>query len=175
MTDPRAIGSAGWFPARARSAFAALVLVTLAAGCAAPGIDEPPRTPGRQSEFHLPPEFMPPLGACRIWYIELPAYVQPTAMSCARAHSLAARHGGRVVSAISKKSIAEGRALAVDYGPGSFSGVPVEKLPPPGYCRAWHDRIPEAKQPPAMPCSKAEQLVRERGGRLVYMPGPEMK
>lgn len=147
----------------------------LAGGCAAPGVLERPRTPGKQAEFYLAPEHMPPLGSCRIWYVELPAYVQPTAMSCSRAHSLAAKHGGRVVTAISKKSFQDGRALAVDYGAGDFAGVPVEKLPPPGYCRAWLERTPEAKQPPAMPCARAEQIVRERGGRLVYMPGPEQK
>jgi len=152
-----------------------ILLAALAGGCAVPGIDERPRTPGKQTEFHLSPEHMPPLGACRIWYVELPAYVQPTSMSCARAHSLAAKYGGRVVSAISKKSIQEGRALAIDYGPGNFAGVPPGMLPPPGYCRAWHDRTPEEKQPTAMPCAKAEQLVRERGGRLLYMPGPEIK
>jgi len=37
------------------------------------------------------------------------------------------------------------------------------------------DRVPAAKQPPAMPCAKAKQLVRERGGRLLYMPGPDLK
>ena len=158
-----------------RTRAVALVFAAIAGGCAVPGVEERPRTPGRQTEFNLAPEHMPPLGSCRIWYIELPPYVQPTSMSCARAHSLAAKHGGRVVSAISRKSFEDGRALAVDYGPGNFSGVPVEKLPPPGYCRAWLDHIAEAKQPPAMPCGKAEQLVRERGGRLVYMPGPEQK
>jgi hypothetical protein len=170
MTNCRALADRIWPAAAAAWAVAALV-----AGCATPGVGERPRTPGKQTEFNMPPEHMPPLGACRIWYIELPPYVQPTSMSCARAHSLAAKHGGRVVSAISKKSFEDGRALAVDYGPGDFAGVPIEKLPPPGYCRAWQERIPEAKQPPAMPCAKAEQLVRERGGRLVYMPGPEMK
>jgi hypothetical protein len=154
---------------------ASLVFAVLAGGCAVPGLDERPRTPGRQAEFHLPPEHMPPLGSCRIWYVELPAYAQPTAMPCARAHSLATKHGGRVVSAISRKSFQDGRALAIDYGPGNFAGVPPEKLPPPGYCRAWHERIPEEKQPPAMPCAKAEQQVRERGGRLLYMPGPDLK
>jgi len=154
---------------------ACIALALVAAGCAAPGIDERPRTPGKQMEFQLSPEHMPPLGSCRIWYVELPAYVQPTPMSCARAHSLAAKHGGRVVSAISRKSIEEGRALAIDYGPGNYANVPPGMLPPPGYCRAWQDRLPEAKQAPAMPCAKAEQLVRERGGRLLYMPGPDLK
>jgi hypothetical protein len=154
---------------------ACVVLAALAGGCAVPGPDERPRTPGKQTEFYLAPEHMPPLGSCRIWYVELPAYAQPTPMPCARAHSLAEKHGGRVVNAISKKSFQDGRALAIDYGLGNYAGVPPEKLPPPGYCRAWHDRIPEDKQPPAMPCARAEQLVRERGGRLLYMPGPELK
>jgi hypothetical protein len=163
-------------PAGIRLAWlAGLALAVLAGGCAAPRLDDRPRTPGRQAEFHLPPEHMPPLGSCSIWYAELPAYVQPTPMTCARAHSLAAKHGGRVVSAISRKSLQDGRALAIDYGPGNFTGVPPEMLPPPDYCRAWHDRVPDAKQPPAMPCAKAEQLVREHGGRLLYMPGPDLK
>ena len=96
-------------------------------------------------------------------------------MACARAHTLAGEHGGRVVKAISKKSFEDGRALSVDYGPGRFEGIAPEQLPPPGYCRAWLDRVHPDRQPPAMTCAKAEQLVRERGGRLLYMPGPEQK
>ena len=170
MTSHQVLADRSWVAAAAGLALAALV-----SGCAAPGISERPRTPGKQVEFNLPAEHMPPLGACRIWYIELPAYVQPTSMSCARAHSLAAKHGGRVVSAISKKSFEDGRALAVDYGPGNFSGVPIEKLPPPGYCRPWLDRVFPDKQPPVMTCAKAEQVLRQRAGRLIYMPGPETK
>jgi hypothetical protein len=51
--------------------------------------------------------------------------------------------------------------------------VPPEQLPPPGYCRPWFDRIPADRQPAPMTCERAEQLVREKGGRVVYMPGPE--
>lgn len=149
-------------------------LAVLLGGCAAPGTPDRPR-PATQSEFHLPPEHMPQLGLCRIWYTELPPLWQPPAMSCARSHALAEQHGGRVVKAISKKSFEDGRALSMDYGPGRFDGVPPEQLPPPGYCRAWQDRVPPDRQPPSMTCAKAEQLLRQRGGRLIYMPGPEQK
>lgn len=149
-------------------------IATALAGCAAPGAPERVQ-PGAQTEFHVPPEHMPPLGSCRIWYTELPPQWQPPAMACARAHNLAREHGGRVVKAISKASFQNGRALSVDYGAGRFGGIAPEELPPPGYCRAWHDRVLPDRQPPAMPCAKAEQLVRERGGRLLYMPGPEHK
>lgn len=152
--------------------WAALAIVL--GGCAAPGAIDT-RRPTTQGEFHLSPEHVPPLGSCRIWYTELPPQWQPPVMPCARAHSLAEQHGGRVVKAISKKSFEDGRTLGMDYGPGRFADVPPEQLPPPGYCRAWHDRMPPERQPPSMTCAKAEQLVRQRGGRLLYMPGPEQK
>lgn len=148
------------------------VLALVLGGCVAPGVVDRPR-PSTQTEFHLLPEHVPPLGLCRIWYTELPPQWQPPVLPCPRAHSLAAQHGGRVVKAISKKSFEDGRTLGMDYGPGRFADVPPEQLPPPGYCRAWHDRLPAERQPPSMTCAKAEQLVRQRGGRLLYMPGPE--
>jgi hypothetical protein len=150
------------------------VLAFALGGCAVPGAVERPR-PTAQTEFHLPREHVPPLGQCRIWYVELPPEWQPPAMACARAHDLAAKHGGRVVKAISKASYQNGRTMSMDYGPGNFEGIAPEQLPPPGYCRAWHDRVQADRQPPAMTCEKAKQLVRERGGRLLYMPGPEQK
>lgn len=154
-----------------------LPLVALAAvlgGCAMPVAVDRVR-PGQQTEFHMPPESVPQLGQCRIWYAELPPEWQPPAMSCARAHSLAQKHGGRVVKAISPKSFQDGRALSVDYGPSSFPEVPPEQLPPPGYCRPWYERIPADRQPAPMTCERAEELVKKNGGRIVYMPGPELK
>ena len=144
------------------------------AGCAAPGAIERPR-PTTQSEFHLPPDHVPPLGLCRIWYAELPPQWQPPAMLCTRAHSLAQQHGGRVVKAISPKSFQDGRTLSMDYGPGEFSGIAPEQLPPPGYCRPWVERLPADRQPAPMTCARAEELVRKNGGRVLYMPGPEQK
>ena len=57
--------------------------------------------PTMQSEFRVPPAGVPQLGQCRIWYADLPPEWQPPDMSCARAHSLARKHGGRVIKAIS--------------------------------------------------------------------------
>ena len=150
------------------------VLALALGGCAMPGMVDRPR-PTTQSEYLLPPGHVPQVGLCRIWYAELPAQWQPPVMSCSRAHALAEQHGGRVVKAISKKSYEDGRTLSMDYGPGEFAGVQPEQLPPPGYCRAWHDRLPPERQPAAMTCARAEQLVRQRGGRVLYMPGPEAK
>lgn len=96
-------------------------------------------------------------------------------MACARAHALAEKHGGRVVKAISRKSFEDGSTLSIDYGASNFEGVTPEQLPPPGYCRPWLDRVFPAQQPPVMTCTKAEQLLRQRPGRLLYMPGPESR
>ena len=147
---------------------AALVL----AGCAAPGVRERPE-PTQPQEFRVPPESVPRLGRCRIWYSDLPAPWQPPEMPCARAHALAAKHGGRVIKAISPRSFRDGRTLAVDYGPSEFGGLAPEQLPPPGYCRPWYERTPPEKQPAPMTCERAEKLVRQNGGRVIYMPGPE--
>ncbi|MGD9951710.1 MAG: hypothetical protein AB7S87_03900 [Burkholderiales bacterium] len=154
---------------------ACLPLATLAllAGCAAPVAYERARAPGAPLEFHVPPQSVPPLGQCRIWYAELPPEWQPPEMPCPRAHALAEKHGGRVVKAISQKSFRDGRTLSVDYGPSNFPDVPPEQLPPPGYCRPWLDRIPAERQPAPMTCERAERIAREKGGRVVYMPGPE--
>jgi len=149
------------------------VLAALAAVLAGCAVDRP--RPSQQTEFHMPPDAVPQLGLCRIWYAELPPEWQPPAMPCARAHSLAEKHGGRVVKAISPGSFRDGRTLSVDYGASHFPAVPPEQLPPPGYCRPWYDRIPADRQPAPMTCERAEQLVKKNGGRVVYMPGPEQK
>ena len=149
----------------------ALAAVAAIGGCAAPGTRE--RVPSPQAEFRVPPESVPQLGRCRIWYADLPAPWQPPDMSCARAHTLAAKHGGRVLKAISPSSFRDGRTLAVDYGPSEFAGLAPEQLPPPGYCRPWYERTPAEKQPAPMTCERAERLVREHGGRVLYMPGAE--
>ena len=150
-----------------------LVLAALAAVLAGCAVDRP--RPSPQTEFRVPPESVPQLGLCRIWYADLPPQWQPPAMPCARAHSLAEKHGGRVLKAISPASLKDGRTLSVDYGPSSFPDVAPEQLPPPGYCRPWYDRTPPEKQPAPMTCARAEQLVKKNGGRVVYMPGPELK
>lgn len=155
--------------ARARLCLSLAVLSALA-GCA---LDQP--RPTRQVEFTVPPASVPQLGLCRIWYADLPPEWQPPEMSCARAHSLAEKHGGRVIKAIAPSSFQDGRTLSVDYGPSRFGGLAPEQLPPPGYCRPWYDRVPAEKQPAPMTCERAEQLVRKNGGRVLYMPGLEHK
>ncbi|MDH3318378.1 MAG: hypothetical protein OEO84_01645 [Betaproteobacteria bacterium] len=150
-----------------------LVLAALTAilgGCA---IDRP--RPTQQTEFQVPPESVPQLGLCRIWYADLPPEWQPPAMPCARAHTLAEKHGGRVIKAISPKSFQDGRTLSMDYGPSEFAGIAPEQLPPPGYCRPWYERLPAEQQPAPMTCARAEQLVKKNGGRVLYMPGLELK
>lgn len=150
------------------------VLVLLLSGCAVPGPSEAPRT-SKPSEYWIPPAQVPPLGYCRIWYAELSPERQPPHMTCGRAHEIAQRHGGRVVAAISRKSFQDGRTLGVDYGPSSLAEVPAAQLPAPGLCRAWYGHIPPERQPPAMQCKQAEQLVRSNGGRLLYMPDSDLK
>ena len=159
---------------RAR-AFKWLAVVTAAsvlAACALPGERARPG-PGEQVEYKVPPEAVPPLGQCRIWYEVLPPHWQPPAMPCARAHALAAKHGGKVLKSISPRASREGRALAIDYGESDFGDLAPEQLPPPGYCRPWLSRTPAEKQPAPMTCERAELLVRQYGGKVIYMPGPE--
>jgi hypothetical protein len=144
------------------------------AACALPGTLQRPG-PSQQAEFHVPPASVPQLGQCRIWYVELPPEWQPPEMSCARAHGFAAKHGGRVLKAISARSFEDGRTLSVDYGPSDLPAVPPEQLPPPGYCRPWYERTPAERQPAPMTCERAERLVQQYGGRVIYMPGPERK
>jgi hypothetical protein len=148
----------------------AAALAAALAGCAL----EPPR-PTQQTEFSVPPASVPQLGQCRIWYADLPPEWQPPEMPCARAHSLAEKHGGRVIKAIAPGSFQDGRTLSMDYGPSQFGGLAPEQLPPPGYCRPWYDRVAADKQPAPMTCERAEQLVRKNGGRVLYMPGLEHK
>lgn len=165
-----------------------LALAAVLSGCATRNTGEAPTRPARPSESRIAPGpvarpsesriapgLVPPLGACRIWYAELPGERQPPFMSCGRAHEIAQRHGGRVVKAISKKSFHDGSVLSQDYGPGRFAGVPPDRLPPPGLCRAWYERAAPDRQPPPMNCDQAEKLVRENGGRLLYMPGSDLK
>jgi hypothetical protein len=145
-------------------------LAVVLGGCA---VDRP--RPTQQTEFHVPPGSVPRLGLCRIWYADLPPEWQPPVMPCARAHSLAERHGGRVIKAISPKSFQDGRTLSMDYGPSEFAGIAPEQLPPPGYCRPWYERLAADRQPAPMTCERAHQLVRKNGGRVLYMPGAEQK
>jgi hypothetical protein len=150
-----------------------LLTVALAALLASCAVDRP--RPTQQTEFSVPPASVPQLGLCRIWYSDLPAEWQPPEMPCARAHSLAEKHGGRVIKAIAPSSFKDGRTLSMDYGPSQFAGLEPEQLPPPGYCRPWYERLPADKQPAPMTCERAEQLVRKNGGRVLYMPGLEQK
>jgi hypothetical protein len=147
-----------------------VVAVAALTGCALV-VQERQATP--QAEFYVPAREVPKLGVCRIWYSDLPSEWQPPAMSCARAHTLAQKHGGRVIKAVSPSSFKDGKTLAVDYGPSEFAGLAPEQLPPPGYCRPWYERTAVDKQPAPMTCARAEKLVRQNGGRVIYMPGPE--
>lgn len=150
------------------------VLTAMLSACATVDTREAPVRPLRPSEYRIAPNLVPALGYCRILYAELPLDRQPPPMSCGRAHGIAGRYGGRVVQAISRKSFQDGGVLGLDYGAGRFADVPTDQLPPPGLCRAWRERTPPERQPKAMPCPEAERLVREHGGRLLYMPGSDL-
>ena len=93
---------------------ASCIVIVVLAGCVAPGeYVERGTQPGAQTEYHVPPGQVPPLGQCRIWYVELAPQWQPPAMACARAHTLAAKHGGRVVKAISRQKLTRPGAPAI--------------------------------------------------------------
>lgn len=128
--------------------------------------------PGRGHSFSVPPDRVPGGGWCRIWYDDLPPDRQPPPMSCPRAHDIARRHGGRVIWADSRHAHHDGRVASASYGRVDFSGVPPDRLPPPGTCRVWFDGVPPDRQPPPGPCGHVEREARRTGGRLLYMPGP---
>lgn len=129
---------------------------------------------GDYRTFHVPPDRVPPPGLCRIWHRDLPPDRQPPAMSCARAHAIAADHGGRVIQAIGPQSYQTGEVAASRYGRADVGGVPPDRLPAPGYCRAWFDGNPPDRQPPVMPCPHAERIARAYGGRVLYMPSTDL-
>jgi hypothetical protein len=115
------------------------------------------------------------MGLCRIWYDPLPADRQPAPMTCARAHRVARNHGGRVIWAPSPRALQTGEVLTTEYGPVDFSGVPPDRLPPPGFCRVWLDGVPPDRQPQAAPCPQAERDAETMGGRLLYIPSSDVR
>ncbi|QRN97917.1 hypothetical protein JRI60_02210 [Archangium violaceum] len=124
--------------------------------------------------FSVPPDRVPPKGLCRIWYRGLPPDRQPASMTCARAHQTARAHGGLVIIATSPRSFQTGEVAATDYGPVDFSGVPPDRLPPPGLCRVWLDGVPPDRQPPPMSCPEASAYQRHSGGRVLFMPASDV-
>lgn len=140
---------------------------------APPEWGEPEVPPSRGGHaFQVPPDRVPGHGLCRIWYDDLPPDRQPPPMPCHRAHHVARRHGGRVIWAESGRAHQDGRVASASYGYVDFSGVPPDRLPPPGSCRVWLEGVPPDRQPPPGPCPHAEREARRTGGRLLYMPGP---
>jgi len=137
---------------------------------------EPPEAPPPPGAgFHVPPDRVPAVGLCRVWYDPLPPDRQPPAMTCARAHRVARNHGGRVIWAASPRSLQTGDVLSADYGRVDLGGIPPDRLPPPGYCRVWLDGIPPDRQPPPAQCPQAERDAERMGGRLVYMPSSDVR
>lgn len=126
----------------------------------------------RGDDFHVPPDRVPGHGLCRIWFDDLPPDRQPPPMSCDRAHHVARRHGGRVIWTEPRHRGGDGRVASASYGRVDFSGVPPDRLPPPGACRVWIDGLPPDRQPPPTSCERAERDAGRVHGRLLYMPGP---
>ncbi len=126
----------------------------------------------RGAEYFVPPDRVPGPGLCRIWFDDLPPDRQPPSMSCERAHHVARRSGGRVIWAESDRARQDGRVASARYGRVDFSGVPPDRLPPPGTCRVWLDGVPPDRQPPPGSCEHAEREARRTGGRVLYMPAP---
>ena len=150
-----------------------------------PAVEEeraPPPAPAREptgtrptGSFRVPPDRVPPRGQCRIWYDDLPADRQPSAMTCARAHRVARNHGGRVIWARSDRGSEDGEVASVDYGHVDLRGIPPDQLPPPGYCRVWLDGVAPERQPPPARCPEAEREADRTGGRLIYMPSSDVR
>lgn len=137
----------------------------------APAYDRDAR-PGDGDDFHVPPDRVPGHGLCRIWFDDLPPDRQPPAMSCERAHHVARRHGGRVIWTEPRHGPGDGRVASASYGRVDFSGVPPDRLPPPGSCRVWLDGVPPDRQPPPTSCARAERDAARVRGRVLFMPGP---
>jgi hypothetical protein len=147
---------------------APLALATMLAGCATPDIRG-------VSSFRVPPSHVPPLGQCAIWYPGLPASHQPPAMSCNKAHADAETWGGVVIWAESAAARRSGEVAYVRYGPHGLNGIPPGMLPPPGRCRLWLPDRPDGQQPPPADCRRIEAQQRTSGGRVLYMPGSDLK
>jgi hypothetical protein len=70
-------------------------------------------------------------------------------------------------------AVLPGRGAWPSTTAGQFAGVPRRSCPRPGI--AGHGTTHPKRSSPRDALAKAEQLVRERGGRLLYMPGPDLK
>ena len=147
-------------------------LVSWLAGCATQPSGPPPRA---VAGFRVPPERVPPQGKCAIWYPGVRADRQPPAMSCNKAHADAESFGGVVIWAESPDARSTGEVAYVRYGPHQLSGVPADRLPPPGRCRLWLADTSADKQPPPDTCSRVEEQQKVSGGRVLYMPGTDIR
>ncbi len=122
--------------------------------------------------FNVPPDRVPPRGACKVWFTGLPPDRQSPPMNCGKARADARRWGGMVIWASGPESYRDGRVAAEDYGPHRLHGVPPDRLPPPGMCRVWRDNAPPDRQARPESCASATHHARQEGGRVLYMPGP---
>jgi hypothetical protein len=147
---------------------APLALAAVLAGCATPDIRG-------VSSFRVPPGNVPPVGQCAIWYPGLPASHQPPAMSCNKAHADAETWGGVVIWAESAAARRSGEVAYVRYGNHGLNGIPPGQLPPPGRCRLWLPDRPDGQQPPPADCRRIEAQQRTSGGRVLYMPGTDLR
>ena len=132
----------------------------------------PPRT---TASFHVPPEKVPPTGKCAIWYPGVRADRQPPPMSCNKAHADGESYGGVVIWAESPDARSTGDVAFVRYGPHHLNGVPADRLPPPGRCRLWLVDTSDDKQPPPDDCNRVEEQQKVSGGRVLYMPGTDLR
>ena len=114
----------------------------------------------------VPTEALPQSGQCRIFFDNVPAEKQPAQMECEHAKWLAHSWGGRVVAVngLTAEVVAEYK------GRNDFTGVPVQALPPRGYCRAWLDGVPADQQPEASDCLQARRIAETQNGRVLFMP-----
>jgi hypothetical protein len=128
-----------------------------------------------RNRFQVPPDRVPPPGTCKVWFEGLPPDHQSPPMSCEKAHADASRWGGWVIWSIHPPSAHTGQVGGKDYGPHGLLGIPPDLLPPPGLCRVWNDRAPPHRQQPPMRCQRAFDLQSRIGGRVLYMPGSDLR
>ncbi|ADO75390.1 hypothetical protein [Stigmatella aurantiaca] len=79
-----------------------------------------------------------------------------------------------MIKAHSPRSFQTGEVAATDHGRVDFSGVPPDRLPPPGLCRVWLEGVPPDRQPPPMSCQDARASQRRSGGRVLFMPASDL-